>query len=273
VVIGVGCVLTCYAEADFLKKLSEVGRLADLSRMLVRTGDFVDVPFLHEAGLAPANKARAVRLFLRQASYDIVTKLDTFLAAADLDSEFFLDGSPGAGKSTTVWLWLLSAAFEKRIESFLWIHMDKSARSYRVVCLRDGIIRHSGFPLEILKDDLRAIRSVDVCVFDGRRREDHFPYQGDAKCVSVASVSLDLKPHELTNRGSIKVTMDSWRLEEYMNACQDSVFWGIVKSNICDTGAADRAKTSGVDEGLSGDDEDVKAAAAAAAAEEEVTQP
>lgn len=123
----------------------------------VNVGQVVVVPYVNESGL---RRESTLQFMVRGAHAALWNALHA--------SSCLVDGPPGSGKSTAVWLWLIERV-QRTGNAALWVHFTKLGYMLAVVIERteegrlvfNKVLRKDPF------DDHEVQKAVRVCVVDG----------------------------------------------------------------------------------------------------------
>lgn len=141
-------------------------------------------------------------------------------------------GSPGIGKSITVWTWLctrMTSAPSGR--SAMWVSLPEES----AVKFSDGeMSRCCG------KFEESMIADIDVLVLDGLKSSDWNSWFGLAlracssgcKVILVTSAQVKVDEGQVLRKGGSQVLMQPWSLEEYQEACKYDPFFQRVVGNL-----------------------------------------
>jgi hypothetical protein len=207
-------------------------------------------------------------LLLRDQTFYVTNKLEELIAVFDIPTTtssaspptsprkrkpmngLIVIGSPGTGKSCLV---LACAQKQVAIRSkrVLWIHVQlemkpqllwmlKSKIDTSKIQIRSAVITESAL-IDYLEDSETA-SNVDILIIDGfvendicqaLRKSINHKYHGNCAVIYVSSVGNKRShPHILNTNGIQQVTLYPWEFEQYVNACEDNVFFDSVKANL-----------------------------------------
>jgi hypothetical protein len=201
---------------------------------------FCDIPFLDLAGLVTpfrldSTTDRTKRLFYRKEMDDLIKELN------HIRQIFYVDGTPGVGKSWTVWAYIIDQFLEnKRI---LWIHLNVTTRIH--TCLALDPKHQSVWQLktryinEVLVD-IANDTTADIVAIDGLvgTRNTILNLFGAAntnnkfrRAIHVASLAFSPKfmtkllKEQLESGGTYgSFKMHPWTFEQYEQAISDKIF-------------------------------------------------
>ena len=204
---------------------------------------------LETAGLSVGDDDRVI--FASPECLRLWTALDT------MDRGVVVEGSPGLGKSVSVWAWTCYQAMslEKKV---LWIHVDKLMYQMCVYLSPDQckVMESTG---RSNLEDLMETTDADILVFDGYKSsiplEDCinavFPFESKSQrkgivvSSKVGGLELDDFPPKLGNRITF-FHFGPWLLDTYFAACANEDFFRSV-SAFFDIPALDDDETSTAD--------------------------
>mmetsp|Transcript_999 Transcript_999/g.1221 ORF Transcript_999/g.1221 Transcript_999/m.1221 type:complete len:589 (-) Transcript_999:188-1954(-) len=195
------------------------------------TDYFISSKHLKVAGLSTADSNI---LFMREEACQLLKKLQE-----DEDHSFLIQGPPGSGKSSVVWLW---ACLMATTSDIMWVHLDPIGLSS---CVRlyngkfysftkhDNLLNdmiatcncHTIILDGITKDNIKLIGTA----LSGIRRLDNI---GGPFVVAVASTQLVMALEHLQQQNIKVLSMDSWTLEQYNNCCSNEDFYDEVKTKL-----------------------------------------
>ena len=163
-------------------------------------------------------------LYLRPSALSLFSEL------AEKDFLIIL-GSPGIGKSITVWTWLCTTMSATTLgSSAIWVTLPEES----AVKFLDGEMSRCG------KFEESMIADVAVVVLDGLKSSDWNSWFGMAlracsnghKVILVTSAQVKIDEGQVLRKGGSKVMMQPWSLEEYQKACEYDPFFQRVVSNL-----------------------------------------
>jgi len=189
-------------------------------------GQFVDIFHLKSAGLDTVDNGH---LFVRTEW----AKLWTFLTG---NSNLFLRGPPGTGKSSLVWAWCCWYASQNN--PLRWIHITRFKIAF-VVDFSGGSFQAFAISLNHLD-----IGSTDTptLVLDGITR-DSSNFLGDAaswwkqdeaarRLLIVSSIQYGWATEDYEQLRMATIMSHGWSMQEYEDACKDATFYASVSAKL-----------------------------------------
>ena len=163
--------------------------------------------------------------FVRKETSRLIATLDSLRHPK---SALWITGSPGVGKSTSLFGWLTMTRNAQR--GFVWIHSDIIG-VYVVRRNRDGqtstMFFRKKLSLDMLRTILLDIGDIDCIVLDGvheEMREFFAKLVFHESKVIIACISDQTPRYNTEDRGMIgpygEFVMNSWTIEEYLAAFQ-----------------------------------------------------
>jgi hypothetical protein len=212
--------------------------------MTLTPGTLYEIIGLDIAGLANTNtllnKSDDTKrhFYCRQDTVNLVDVLQSMTRGAKIN------GPPGVGKSTTVWLWICNQV--NKGKSVLWIHL---AKSDNVIHLKPT--GHIDIVIGLNKTKIAEYverATDDIVVVDGVTKEPHRMNIEDAMFVglmtskqqilSVSSVAATIKIEELNRFHISSFVAEPWSLEDYYSATNFASFFNNVEHNLVVDGAS-----------------------------------
>eukprot|EP01126_Amoeba_proteus_P023598 TRINITY_DN2369_c0_g6_i1.p1 TRINITY_DN2369_c0_g6~~TRINITY_DN2369_c0_g6_i1.p1 ORF type:complete len:447 (+),score=84.18 TRINITY_DN2369_c0_g6_i1:437-1777(+) len=155
-----------------------------------------------------------------------------------------IEGPPGCGKSSTVWLW---ACNESHSEYIRWVHVDELLRFTSCDMKDSTIFRRT--PSDCAEEAISNCRA-DILVVDGVIRKyeqplfkafDWLEQNKERKLILVSSLSVDIKPETIVTWGGAGFFLPSWTLGEYETALESCDLFKSIEMNLPE-GDNDREK-------------------------------
>jgi hypothetical protein len=193
---------------------------------------FVSSQHLKSAGLSSTNNSSI--LFMRPEATQLLADLQL-----PEDLSLIIQGPPGSGKSSIVWLWACSMA---AISDILWVHLQGNGLSF---CARlcGGKIYSSTFEQAVVADVIRNCNCHSI-ILDGLtqirieligtalcsiRRLDSI---GGPRVIAVSSTQVRMAGEHAQQSNIKYLSMDSWTLEQYQASCKNDAFYDQVKFKL-----------------------------------------
>ena len=219
----------------------DINQVPDIAGLEV--GKFYQVAGLEIAGLGTSNNPDQY-FYCRNDTINLISNLNKIMNGIKID------GPPGVGKSTTVWLWVCNQVkYNNKVESVLWVHLDSRVKIVHI--RKTGFFKV--FPKKDNYSDYIFKASDDIVVIDGVTHA-NLSFESDMiagfeknkrrKMVSVSSMSTLTNPDHYSQIGISFFTAMPWSLDEYYEATKDDLFYEKVKSKLLIDGSDDTGEIS-----------------------------
>ena len=186
-----------------------------------------------------------IPIYLRKATQDALSTLDTIWESLNLSPAVCVTGSPGRGKSVSTALWVFHAANHLHVP-ILWVH--KNELDLSVVIATSEMLLCATISYEQVHELLRR-SCCSIAVFDGATKEDTtivkafraWGSRSPQRKTMTIIVSSD--GYISREKNSYDINFIGWHLDDYRLACeQEKVFESFI--DLCNRDSLMRSQFS-----------------------------